>query len=243
MIYTSKRIFFKGVNIMNLLNYFNGTFITILGYELSFLEFLATIFGILNVYLLAKLKVSNYFWGILNVILTFFICYKVQMYSNMALQVYYLIIDIYGLWIWSKKYDNNDELKVSTNSTVYNLKTSVIFLLGFIVLGFLLKNIHNILPVLFKTAESSPFIDSFITTLSIVAMYFMAKKKIEHWYLWFLADLVSAVFFYSQGIKFLALEYLVFLFFAFLGYIEWKKELICQHDSKNLESKQKLKGA
>ena len=211
------------MNLFSIIN--NSIFITIMGYNLSFLEFLTTIFGILNVYLIAKLKVSNYFWGILNVILTFIICYNVHMYSNMMLQIYYLIINIYGWWTWSKNTNTDDSLKVSTNSKNYNLKAIIISFLGFIILGFLLKNIHSILPTIFKEPESSPFIDSFITTLSIVAMYFMAKKKIEHWYLWFLSDSVSAIFFFIQGIKFLAFEYLVFLLFAFLGYIEWKKEL------------------
>ena len=87
------------------------------------------------------------------------------------------------------------------------------------------KNIHIILPQFFKEPSSYPFIDALITTVSIVAMYFMAKKKIEHWYLWFIADLTSCIFFYSQNVKFFALEYFVFLFFAFLGYFEWKKEL------------------
>ena len=213
---------------MNLFN-LNNTFITILGYNLSFLEFLTTIFGILNVYLVAKIKVSNYFWGILNVILSFFIFFQMQMYSDMFLQVYYLIINIYGWWTWlhPKKTEasHNNQLQVSTNSKAYNLVAFVISSVGFVILGLFLKNIHILLPNFFKLSSSFPFTDAFITTVSIVAMYFMAKKKIEHWYLWFIADLTCAILFYTQNIKFLALEYFVFLFFAFLGYFEWKKEL------------------
>lgn len=214
------------------MNFFDlgSNFITIWGYELSFLELLATIFGILNVYMLAKLRVSNYFWGILNVILSFFIFFQIQMYSDMLLQVYYLAMNIFGWWAWlHPKHNvasNDNQLKVSTNTNFYNMVTLVIASIGFISLGFLLKNIHVILPSLFKQPASFPFVDSFITTLSIVAMYFMAKKKIEHWYLWFVADLTSVIFCYVQNIRFLALEYFVFLFFAFLGYAEWKKELI-----------------
>lgn len=213
---------------MSLFN-INNSFITILGYPLSFLEFLATIFGILNVYLLAKIRVSNYFWGILNVILSFFIFFQIQMYSDMALQVYYLVINIYGWWIWlhpcKESADNNNELKVSRNSAIYNSITFAVSFVAFILLGIFLKNIHIILPNLFKVPSSSPFVDSFITVVSIVAMYFMAKKKIEHWYLWFITDFTSMVIFYIQNVKFLALEYFVFLFFAFLGYAEWKKDM------------------
>lgn len=214
------------------MNFFNlgSTFITIWGYDLSFLELLATIFGVLNVYMLAKLKVSTYFWGILNVIFSFFIFFQIQMYSDMLLQTYYLAMNIFGWWMWLHPKDgfksNDNQLKVSTNTTTYNMVTFVIASIGFVALGFLLKNIHVILPSLFTQPARSPFVDSFITTLSIVAMYFMAKKKIEHWYLWFIADLTSVIFCYAQNIKFLALEYFVFLFFAFLGYAEWKKELL-----------------
>ena len=220
--YTFYRIFLKGVlHIMDL----NSTFITILNYDLSYLEFLVTLSGILNVYLLAKIKVSNYFWGIINVILSLFICYNVRMYSTMALQLYYLIMNIYGLWTWTRNSDTDDELKITANSKIYNLKALVISFFCFIALGFFLNNIHTVLPMLFREPESSPFVDSFITTLNIVAMYFMANKKIDHWYLWFIADFVSAIVFFVKDVKFVALQYLVFLFFAILGYIEWKKEL------------------
>ncbi|MBP5426454.1 MAG: nicotinamide mononucleotide transporter [Clostridiales bacterium] len=216
------------------MNFFNlsSTFLTIWGYELSFLEFLATIFGILNVYLLAKIKVSNYFWGILNVILSFFIFFQIQMYSDMFLQVYYLAMNIYGWWMWlhpkNNSQSNDAKLKVSKNSLSYNLIAALLTVIGFVFLGFFLKNIHVLLPTLFIEPSRSPFIDSFITVLSIVAMFFMAKKKIEHWYLWFIADFTSVVFCYMQNIKFLALEYFIFLFFAFLGYMEWRKELLSE---------------
>lgn len=214
------------------MNFFDlgSTFITIWGYELSFLELLATVFGIFNVYMLAKIKVSNYFWGILNVILSFFIFFQIRMYSDMLLQVYYLGMNIYGWWTWLHPKNNvssdSNQLKVSTNTGTYNMVALAITCIVFVTLGLLLKNIHVMLPSLFTKPSSSPFVDSFITTLSIVAMYFMAKKKIEHWYLWFIADLTSVIFCYMQNVKFLALEYFVFLFFAFLGYAEWKKELL-----------------
>ena len=213
---------------MNLFN-LNSTLVTIWGYDLSYLECLTTIFGILNVYCLSKLKVSNYFWGILNVILSFFIFFQSQMYSDMVLQIYYLIINIYGWWLWlhpgKSDADSNNQLKVSTNSILYNTITFAISCVAFVLLGIFLKNIHVILPSLFKIPSSYPFVDSFITTVSVVAMYFMAKKKIEHWYLWFVTDLTSMIIFYIQGIKFVSFEYFVFLFFAFIGYIEWRKEM------------------
>ena len=148
------------------------------------------------------------------------------------LQIYYLIINIYGWWKWLHPNEadatSNNQLKISTNSRKCNLITfSFIFAsLVLIIVVFFLEHIHVQLPQLFKLPSWSPFFtDCFITMVNIVAMYFMAKKKIEHWYLWFIADLTSAIFFYSQNVKFLALEYFVFLFFAFLGYFEWKKEL------------------
>ena len=114
---------------MDFLN-LSSTFVTIWGYELSFLELLATIFGILNVYMLAKIKVSNYFWGILNVILSFFIFFQIQMYSDMLLQVYYLAMNIFGWWAWLHPKDDvassDNQLKVSTNTDTYNTVAFII---------------------------------------------------------------------------------------------------------------------
>jgi nicotinamide mononucleotide transporter len=52
------------------------------------------------VILAARGKVSNYPVGLINIIFFFVVFYQVQLYSDMALQVYFFIINVYGWWKW-----------------------------------------------------------------------------------------------------------------------------------------------
>jgi len=70
-----------------------------------------------------------------------------------------------------------------------------------------------------------PFTDSFVMVSSIVVTILLAKKKIEHWYLWLTVDLVCVVLYFRKGIYFLALEYFIFIGLASHGFYHWRKQL------------------
>nr|HPK06076.1 nicotinamide riboside transporter PnuC [Bacteroidales bacterium] len=68
-----------------------------------------------------------------------------------------------------------------------------------------------------------PYIDSFTTSVFLVGMILMARKKVENWIYWIIGDIVSVPLYFSKGLVFTSFQYFVFLILAVLGYIEWKK--------------------
>lgn len=80
----------------------NNTLVTLLGYNLSYIECFGTLFGLLCVWLGAKENIWNWPVGLVNIILFFIIFYQVRLYSDMFLQVYFFCISIYGWVQWSK---------------------------------------------------------------------------------------------------------------------------------------------
>ena len=50
----------------------------------------------------------------------------------------------------------------------------------------------------------------------------MAKRKIENWIVWIIADIISVPLYFYKGLTVSSLQFIVFTIIAILGYIEWK---------------------
>lgn len=75
------------------------------------------------------------------------------------------------------------------------------------------------------TDSPVPEWDSFITSLSIVATWMLARKIYEHWYLWIIVNLVSAILFTARGLYPTVILYVIYCVMSFSGLKEWKKSL------------------
>ena len=69
------------------------------------------------------------------------------------------------------------------------------------------------------------YIDVVTSGIFFTAMWFMANKKIEHWMLWIIADLVTVPLYAYRGLGMLSLQYLIFTLLAIQGLIAWRKAL------------------
>lgn len=200
----------------------NNIAFKIMNYPVSYTELIGTLFGLISVYFATKANILTWPTGILNELFLFILFYKIHLYADMTLQVYFFIVTIYGWYKWNEK---------KTNSIITNLikkdKFLIVFLIiiGTILSGFLFKNIHLYFPVYFSTPSSYPFIDSFVMITSIIATVLLAKKKIETWYLWIIVDLVSILLYLKKTVYFLSLEYIIFLVLAAFGLFKWKKTM------------------
>jgi nicotinamide mononucleotide transporter len=74
--------------------------------------------------------------------------------------------------------------------------------------------------------------DAFITSLSIVATWMLARKILEHWYLWIVVNFVSAVLFLTRGLYPTVILYLVYGIMSFVGLVAWKKTIPHPHGGK-----------
>ena len=76
----------------------------------SVLGLIAALTGMLSVILVAKGKISNYYFGIVNVVLYGFISYQSKYYGEAMLNLgYFLPMQLIGLVMWSKNQVNVDE--------------------------------------------------------------------------------------------------------------------------------------
>ncbi len=214
-----------------------NTFVSILGYDMSHLEFWATLTGGVAVWLSAKENVWSWIIGLLNVMLAFVMFYQIQLYPDMFLQVFFFVTNIIGFWQWKFPKETeanvNNELIISKLSTLQIGTVVLIGVAGTYILGTFAKNLHEISPLVFNLPSAFPYIDSFILTMSIVATFMLIRKKMEAWWVWLGVDLIATYLYYIKDVKVYALLYAIFCVIAIFGAIEWTRKYLKQKVKEN----------
>ncbi|QXY84885.1 nicotinamide riboside transporter PnuC [Salmonella bongori] len=207
------------------------------GYDLSWIEATGTIAGLLCIGLASLEKISNYFFGLVNVILFAIIFFQIQLYASLLLQLFFFAANIYGWYAWSRQTnDNETELRIrwlplpkaiawlATCIIAIGLMTFYIdpvfaFLTHVAVTIMQMLGLQVTMPVL--QPDAFPFWDSCMMVLSIVAMILMTRKYVENWLLWVIINVISVVVFALQGVYAMSLEYLILTFIAINGSRMW----------------------
>jgi nicotinamide mononucleotide transporter len=180
----------------------------------TWLEITGVITGLVCVYLAAINNIWNWPIAIISVAIYIFIFFDARLYADMGLQVYFLIMNIYGWYYWSKKPDTDEKTPVM-RITGREIIGSVIAVIVFtFILGSVLK----------YTSASYPFIDSFCTACSLVAQVFLARKVLENWLIWIFVDIIYVGVYIFKDLHLTAIMYTIYVGIALLGYIDWKKE-------------------
>jgi nicotinamide mononucleotide transporter len=195
---------------------------TIMGYPLSYIELLGTLFGLISVYYASRANVLTWPTGIINEVALAALFYQVQLYADMLLQVFFFVVTIFGWYQWKS---NKADVPI-TRLSVRNRQWYIVSLLaGTILLGTCIRNLPHWLPVYFPHPAAYPYVDSFVTVASILATILLAKKQLENWICWIVVDVISVGLYLVKGINFLSIEYVIFLGLASWGLWQWRKKL------------------
>ncbi len=211
----------------------NNIFFTVLGYQMSYLEFFGTLFNLWCVWLVTKNKILSWPVGIVGSALFLILFYQIQLYSDLSEQMFYILTGFWGWWLWlhpksKKEEDRFNQLKVSINPKSINLIYILIIIIATMGLTHFMSNIHLYLPKFFPEPASYPFLDAFTTVTSFVAQILLAKRKVESWYLWILVDIIGIGLYFIKGVVFISLLYFIFLILATKGLLNWRKIFLSQ---------------
>jgi len=182
-------------------------------------ELAGTLFGLFSVWFSIKQSLITWPTGILTSLLYIIVFLEAKFYAGMALQLYYLIISIYGWWNWiygGKSDSGKSKLLVSRTRRILWINLFCLNLLLTFLIYYLLSR---------YTDSPIPFGDAFTTSLSIFATWMLARKKIEHWLIWIFVDLVSASLYFYRGLYLTVFLFVVYTVMAIAGFYEWQKEL------------------
>ena len=184
------------------------------------IELLGAILGILYIFFSIRQNIFTWPTGLVTSALYIIVFYQSKLYADMGLQVYYVIISIYGWYFWiNGKTKDRGHISARKTSKQLWFKLIVICVLIYIIILSLLK----------LTDSDIAYLDSMTTALSIVATWMLAKKYIEHWLIWIFVDLFSSGMYIYKNLWATVVLFLVYTVMAYLGYIEWKKDLKSRH--------------
>lgn len=180
------------------------------------LELVAVVFSFATVILCIHKKTIAWPVGLIGVIAYAILFYKVSLVSAMTLQVIFFFQGIYGWWYWSLR-DENTEEKMPVRSLDWSTVVGVLWIL--VLFSFWIGAFSAML-----TSAVHPFLDTGTSVLALVANLWLARKILESWILWIIADIFYIWLFIITGLYMSAALYVVFMFTATIGYRKWKRE-------------------
>jgi nicotinamide mononucleotide transporter len=215
----------------------------------NFIEIFGAVAGIVYVFL--EIRQNIWLWpvGVVTSAVYIWVFFTGKLYADMSLQGYYLVISFVGWYWWLRakgtghRAKSHGEGEIGRKSegekgrrgagereeelfvTRLRFKTGVLLMAVFVVLYFVLWFVLSRL-----TDSPVPEVDSFITSLSVIATWMLARKIFEHWYLWIIVNFTATILFVVRGLYPTVILYLVYAVMSFAGLVEWRKSI---EDSKN----------
>ena len=183
---------------------------------MSAVEIVAAVLGAIGVYLGVRQKIWSWPIGIAGVTLYVIVFYRARLYADMGLQVVYIVLSFYGWYEWLYGGPGRTTLRVSRARLHHWIILPILAVAGAWITGTLLGR---------HTDASLPYLDSALTSTSLVAQYMMTRKLLENWIVWVSVDLVYIGMFIHKQLYPTAVLYVVFTVLAAWGYIQWKRTL------------------
>ena len=180
------------------------------------LEIVATLFGIISVWLSTREHVWSWPTALVNVLLSVPVYYAAKLYSDMGLQVVYAALSLYGWYEWQHGGENRTELHVSRTPRRQVPALVLVGLVAAVILGTVSARL---------TDASWPYLDASLTAASLVAQWMMTRKLLENWVVWIAVDVVYVPLLAVKHLYEFAFLYLIFLGLAVAGHVEWRRSL------------------
>lgn len=151
--------------------------------------------------------------------ISMWIYFSKGLYADFGINIYYLVIAVYGFWNWTRKSHHKPTEEKSGHQLAVSHTPLKIWVGIACAAAILWWFIWWILTTF--TDSTVPVADAFTTALSIVGLWMMAKKYAEQWLVWLVVDLVCSCLYWYKGIPFYSVLYAVYTVIAWFGYRKW----------------------
>ncbi len=185
------------------------------------LEYFGAFSGLFYLFLEIRQHRAMWIVGILTSLFYIFVFFFSKIYADMGLNVYYVAISIYGFRKWTQGKKQEEIL--------YRTLTPRLLAGVLLAIAALFALLYNILYRL--TDSPIPVGDAFTTAVGIVATWMVARRIIEHWICWIVANGVSVWLYYQRGLYPTLFLYTCYTILAAVGWYAWKKKGTKRHDN------------
>ncbi|MES2097176.1 MAG: nicotinamide riboside transporter PnuC [Pseudomonadota bacterium] len=180
--------------------------------EMSPAEGVAALLVLINVWLIARRSIWNYAFGIVGVAIYAWVFFGAKLYSDTLLQLFFLVVQVYGWRQWRRSEIEAGEVvvdRLSNRERLFGLAAIAVAVAGW---GWLMHRF---------TDASLPWWDAGVAMTSVAAQILMSVRKLENWWLWIAANILSIGLYAAKGLWITTGLYVLLLGISIWGLAEW----------------------
>jgi len=186
---------------------------------MSPLEYLAVGLTAWGVWLQAKRRMLNFPVNLAGVLLYGWIFFQAKLYSDLLLQGFFAATLVYGWVQWTRGVVPDGTVSVVLPRRRELLMGIAAGAAGIVLLGY---------PMSHYTDAAAPWLDATLTSFSLVANFWLARRYIENWPLWIALDVVYVGLYAYKGLYPTSGLYAFLLVLCCYAYAEWRRALAAQ---------------
>ncbi len=186
--------------------------------QVPYWEECAVALGILYLLLAMRQHIACWYAAFLSTLIYTFLFWDVRLLMESGLQVYYLLMAVFGWWQWRKNDPAKaqaDHLLISSWSNRQHLVAITTIVVLALISGQVLAS---------NTDAAHPFVDSFTTWGAVITTYMVTRKILENWIYWFVIDGISIFLYLDRGLYPTAALFVAYEVIVIFGYLKWRKE-------------------
>ncbi|MEX0942685.1 MAG: nicotinamide riboside transporter PnuC [Pseudomonadales bacterium] len=175
-------------------------------------ELVAVAFAIAYLLLAVREKIACWYAAFISTGIFTFLFFDVRLYMESALQVYYLLMAVYGWYQWKHGGTIDESLPIS----IWTIRQHLIALT--------LICVATLTSTYFLTRYTDahlPLLDSFTTWGAVITTYMVAKKILENWVYWLVIDSASIYLYVDRAMYFTTLLFIAYVVIIFFGWASW----------------------
>jgi nicotinamide mononucleotide transporter len=140
---------------------------------------------------------------------------RASLYMQSALQVFYLIMAVYGFIDWKNGRTEATGVLIRTWTMRQHAMAALAVAIATVVNGWLLVE---------HTDAAAPYLDSFVTWSSVITTWMVARRVLENWLYWIVVDALAAYLYFTQGLVATTVLFVIYLGIVVRGFFVWRKE-------------------
>jgi nicotinamide mononucleotide transporter len=172
--------------------------------------------GVVGVWLMIRRSLWAFPVGLLAVTVQGVLFWRIQLFAEAKVQVFYFAGLAYGWWHWVKYKGTAPELPITVLRWSARLTYLAAGLVGTVLWAEYLRR---------HTSAVAPYRDAFLASFGIVAQVMQARKNLDNWPVWVVVNAAAVVVYLQLGhaLAYTAFLYAIYLFLAFAGWREWMR--------------------
>ncbi len=181
---------------------------------MSTLEIIAVGISFLGILLTAKRKMLCWPVNLIACALYFKLFLDVRLYADMALQALFGIAILYGWAVWARGKADTGEITVRPLTRLHAGIGLTVGALGAVTIGWFTSR---------YTDAALPWLDASLSSFSLVAQYWTARRQSASWLLWIAVDSIYVGMFAFKDLWLTAGLYAAMIVLAVIGYRRWQQ--------------------